>query len=361
MRRSMWAIIALAAVGSLMLLACAQPIAPAPGQVVKETVVVEKEVMVTPTPVPEQTIWFGSGSTLLDPYLVPTFTITRQRLADQSINLEFVTLSTDEAVEAALDRNRVDVALLSTVGLNRAVSKGLDMKFVVGIEMHNTFVLTTRADVTDLEELRGKRIGTQSRTSLSVAVAEVMLREQAGLEPGEDYEMVYLPGSDNRAAAMEAGNLDAAVLFRNVAAQLEKRTDGEFKIYGGLWDVLDPMLWEGLAVSEQFRANKELATTFVKAVLDTYEEFYAGDPAEMAPLKEGIPEAEPLDTTALAGDFELYQEVGLYPTDGGLDPKYYNAMTDFLVEIGQLEEDQVVPYEEAVDPSILEAAKTGGM
>ncbi|MFQ5856502.1 MAG: ABC transporter substrate-binding protein [Anaerolineae bacterium] len=349
MKRSLWTIFALGVAISMILVACAQPIPQ----------VEERVVVVTPTLRPETTIWFGSGSTLLDPYLVPIFTLGRDRLADRGIILEYVTLSTDEAVEAALDRDRVDVALLSTVGLNRAVSQGLKMKFVVGIEMQNTFVLTTRADVTDLEQLRGKKVGTQSRTSLSVAVAEVMLREQAGLEPGEDYEMVYLPGSDNRAAAMEAGSLDAAVLFRNVAAQLEERSNGEFKIYGGLWDVLDPMLWEGLAMSERFRANKELATTFVKAMLETYEEFYAGDPAEMAPMKEGIPEAEPLDEGALVGDYELFKRVGLYPQDGGLDPAYYNAMTDFLVAVGQLEPDQVVPYEDAVDPSILEAALAG--
>jgi len=285
---------------------------------VVETVVVEKEVekevevivtqevevVVTPTQgAPETTIWFGGGSTLLDPYLVPIFTIGRQRLADKGFNLEFVALSTDEAVEAALDRGRIDVGMLSAVGLNRAVSQGLSMEFILGLETQNTFVLTTHADVTDLSQLEGKTIASQSRTSLSVAVGEVMMTEQAGLVSGEDYEMTFLPGSNNRAAAMEAGSIDAAVLFRAVAAELEQRTGGEYKIDGGLWDVLDPMLWEGLAVSNDFVANNpEVAATFVETMLETYEEFYAGDPAEMAAMKEGIPEAEPLDTDALAGD-----------------------------------------------------------
>jgi ABC-type nitrate/sulfonate/bicarbonate transport system substrate-binding protein len=313
------------------------------------------EVVVTPTPpAAETTVWFGGGSTLLDPYLVPIFTIGRQRLADKGINLEYVTLSTDEAVEAALDRGRVDVGLLASVGLHRAVSQGLSMKFAVGVEMHNPFVLTTRGDVTDLAELRDKKVATQARTSLSVAVAEVMLSEEAGLVSGEDYEMVFLPGLDNRAAALEAGSIAAAVLFGPVAADLEARTNGEFKVYGGLWDVLDPMLWEGIAFSEDFRTNNpEVAATFVETMLETYAEFYEGDSTKMAALKEGIPEAVPLEETALIGEYELYKTIGLYPLDGGLDPEYYDRMAEFLVEVGQLEPDQVVPYEEAVDTSFL--------
>jgi len=184
-----------------------------------------------------------------------------------------------------------------------------------------------------------------------------MLAEEAGLYPGDGYEMVFVPGSNNRAAAMEAGTMDASVLFRNVAAQLADRTNGEFKIYGGLWDVQDPMLWEGLAASQDFLANNpEVAATFVQTMLEVYEEFYGGDAAEMATMKEGIPEAEPLDTDELVGDYELFQSIKLYPSDGGLDPEYFDRMTDFLVEIGQLEQDQVVPYDEVVDTSALDAA-----
>jgi|GEM_PF-3281906 len=383
MKKSLWIILVVAAT-SLAVIACGQA---TPEVQIKEVVVtqevevekvvekqvevvvtqevqvekiVEKEVevVVTPTPGPaETTVWFGAGSTLLDPYLVPVFTIGRQRLAEKGIDLQYVTLSTDEAVEAALDRGRVDVGLLSTVGLHRAASQGLTMKYILGFEMYNTFVLTTRSDVTDLSQLEGKVVGIQAATSLSIAVAQVMLAEEAGLYPGDGYEMVFVPGSNNRAAAMEAGTMDASVLFRNVAAQLADRTNGEFKIYGGLWDVQDPMLWEGLAASQDFLANNpEVAATFVQTMLEVYEEFYGGDAAEMATMKEGIPEAEPLDTDELVGDYELFQSIKLYPSDGGLDPEYFDRMTDFLVEIGQLEQDQVVPYDEVVDTSALDAA-----
>lgn len=303
----------------------------------------------------EQTIFFGTGSTEAEAYLVPLLTIGREILAEEGITLEYVSLSSDEAVQAALDRDRVDVALQSSLGLHRALSAGLGGKFITGLQQHNPFVLVVPADVTDLSGLAGMGVGIEDPTSLSVTVAEVLIREQAGLEPGEDYELVALSGSSNRAAALQSGSLDASVLFRAVGEAVAEET-GEFRIHGGLWDVLDPMLWEGLAGSEEFRGNTELVTTFAAAMIETSRRFYEGDPAEMAALKDQYPETETLDLDGLIGDFELWQEIRLFPEDGGVSEEAFTAITEFLTEAGQLTGDTTVTYEDAVDPSFVEAA-----
>ncbi len=304
----------------------------------------------------EQTIFFGTGSTEAEAYLVPLLTIGREILAEDGITLEYIALSSDEAVQAALDRGRVDVALQSSLGLQRALSAGLGGRFISGLQQHNPFVLVVPGDISDLSELAGMRVGIEDPTSLSVTVAEVLIREQGGLEPGEDYELVSLSGSSNRAAALQSGSLDASVLFRAVGEAVENESGGEFVIHGGLWDVLDPMLWEGLAASESFRENEELATIFVEAVMETNRRFYAGDPAEMAALKDDYPETETLDIDGLIGDFELWQEIRLFPQDGGVTEEAYNGITQFLRDAGQLTDDTTVPYEDAVDPSFVEAA-----
>lgn len=306
----------------------------------------------------EHTIWIGAGSTTLDPYYVPIFTLGRQILADQGINIEFVSLTTDEAVEAALDRGRVDAGILATVGLHRALSQGLTFKVVLGVEMYNPFVLVTSSDLESLDELRGGQVAAQSRTSLSVTVASVLM-EQAGMTAGEDYEMVFLAGSGNRAAALDNGTLDAAVIFGPVATNLIESTEGRFKVYGGVWDVLDPMLWEGVAFSKDFRENNpEVAAAFVDSMMQAYEAFYEGDPAEMAALPEtmDIPEEVDTDAAALQKEYELYQEIGLYPLDGGISEESYQLMADFLIRVGQITEDQVVAYEDAIDPEFVDMA-----
>src|SRR5690606_12395249 len=121
----------------------------------------------------DQTIFFGTGTTEAEAYLVPFLTVGREILAEQGITLEYVALSSDEAVQAALDRGRVDVALQSSLGLHRALSAGLSGKFITGLQQHNPFVLVVPADVTDLADLAGMRVGIEDPTSLSVTVAEV--------------------------------------------------------------------------------------------------------------------------------------------------------------------------------------------
>jgi len=304
----------------------------------------------------DRTIFFGTGTTEAEAYLVPLLTTGREILAEQGITLEYVALSSDEAVQAALDRGRVDVALQSSLGLHRALSAGLSGKFITGLQQHNPFVLVVPGDVTELSQLEGMRVGIEDPTSLSVTVAEVLIREQGGLEPGEDYELVAISGSSNRAAALQSGSLDASVLFRAVGEQVEQQTGGAFRIHGGLWDVLDPYLWEGLAASDEFRENTELAEIFAAAIMETSRRFYDGDPAEMAALKDEHPETETLDVDGLTGDFELWQEIRLFPEDGGVTEEAFTGITEFLTDAGQLTAETTVSYEDAVDPSFVEAA-----
>ena len=89
---------------------------------------------------------------------------------------------------------------------------------------------------------------------------------------------------------------DATFLFRQVAVQLEQESGGEFVIWGGA-KTLDPMMWEGFVMSDTFRQDTALANAFVKACLQAYEDFYAGDPTELAEayLAEERPEIAGLD------------------------------------------------------------------
>ena len=85
-----------------------------------------------------------------------------------------------------------------------------------------------------------------------------------------------------RAAALTAGTLDASILFRQVAATLVSDSGGAFQIWGGGATAMTPMMWEGFVMSDAFRANTKLSTAFVKAAIDAYTKFHAGDAATMA-------------------------------------------------------------------------------
>jgi len=306
---------------------------------------------------PEETIYFGTGTTQAEVYLLPVLTYGREALAAEGIMLEYAALSGDEVVAAALDRGRIDVALISLLGAQRAIGAGLDIRWTLTNETQNTFVLVVPGDVTDLSQLRGTKIGVQDATSLSSVLLPALL-QQAGVSQDE-YETVYLAGSGNRAAALTAGTMDATILFRAVAATLEEETGGDFKVWGTGAPTLEKMMWEGFAMSGAFRQNTDLANRFAAAALTAYERFYEGDPQAMAEemLAEERPETAGLDPAEVAGDFALYQEIQLFPVDGGLDEAYFAAMNELLVEVGQIEQDAALEYGDVVDRTFVEATQ----
>ena len=323
-RRALW----LSAATALLFVSCTGTASPSPSQA------------------GEKTIYFGTGTTQAEVYLLPVLTIGREILADQGISLEYAALSNDEVVSAAVDRGRVDVALLSLLGLHRAAKAGLNLKWTLTNETQNTFVLSVSKDVTDLSQLRGKKIGLQDPTSLSSIVLPGLMRA-GGLEPG-DYEIVYLAGSGARAAAMTAGSLDASILFRAVAVGLEEESNGQFVTWGSGAATLEPAMWEGFVMSQAFRDNKELANAFIAAALQSYVQFYAGDPQALADaaLAEERPETDGLDAAETAADFAAYQAMKLFPTDGGNDKALFDRMNQLLIDGGQLTQDQLVAYED---------------
>jgi ABC-type nitrate/sulfonate/bicarbonate transport system substrate-binding protein len=304
----------------------------------------------------EKIIYFGSGSVPGSPedYLVPLFTTARKTLEDKGYQFSYSPLSNDEVVEAAIDRGRIDVALLSMVGAQRAIKAGLHMKWVLTNETQNTFVLVVHKDVDDLTQLKGKKIGSQDATSLSTAAIPGILGP-AGLSLS-DYTISYLAGSSNRAAALSSGSLDASMLLYTIAVQLIDKSNGEFKIWGGGAASGPAMDWEGFVMSDAFRQTQG-AKDFVAAMLDAYQKYYGADPAAMAKEAVGIEQLAGLEEESAAADLKLYQDIKLFPLDGGVSKDLFSPMIDTLKSVNQLKEADVVPYESVVDTSLVDAAK----
>ena len=314
----------------------------------------------TPAPtVKSKTIFFGSGAVPGSPedYLVPIFTTARDNLKAAGYSFAYSSLSNDEVVEAALDQGRIDVALVSMVGLQRAAKAGLRMKWIVTNETQNTFVLVVKKDVSDLKQLKGKKIGSQDATSLSTAAIPGILGS-VGLAPA-DYSVVYLAGSGNRAAALQSGSMDASMMLYTIATGLVTKSNGAFKIWGGGAAAAPAMMWEGLVASDVFRANKDAANAFVKAVLDAYVKFYAGDATKIGKdvIKAELPELQGLEEAPLIEDLKLYQTMKLFPVDGGLGQPLFDGMINTLDDVGQLKQADTVSCADSIDDSFVKAAK----
>jgi ABC-type nitrate/sulfonate/bicarbonate transport system substrate-binding protein len=110
----------------------------------------------------------------------------------------------------ALVRGEVQLATVPYSTAIRAVDEGAHLRVVLGANMASDFVLAARPGIDSVEALRGRRVA-YDQTGLD---GETLVREalaQAGV-PTSDVKLSALGESSARAAALEAGKVDAAVL-----------------------------------------------------------------------------------------------------------------------------------------------------
>jgi ABC-type nitrate/sulfonate/bicarbonate transport system substrate-binding protein len=110
----------------------------------------------------------------------------------------------------ALVRGEVQLATVPYSTAIRAVDEGARLRVVLGANMASDFVLAARPGIDSVEALRGRRVA-YDETGLD---GETLVREalaQAGV-PSSDVKLSAIGESTARAAALEAGKVDAAVL-----------------------------------------------------------------------------------------------------------------------------------------------------
>jgi NitT/TauT family transport system substrate-binding protein len=149
------------------------------------------------------------------------FGLQQELFAAELIDLEFMTMRTDLAI-AALGTGEIDYIAHGGAAL-RAAAQGFPLKLVFALDHKTPFWLVARPEITNVAQLRNKRIGVSFPGDTPQLVLKRFLRRQ-GIDP--DREVSYVAGQFSPTAlqSLLAGALDAAVLAPpfNVLAE-EKR------------------------------------------------------------------------------------------------------------------------------------------
>lgn len=130
--------------------------------------------------------------------------------ADQNLAVEPVLTGSTAATIQQLVDERIELAGCSPDELFSAVQRGADLVVIGGIVNRPVSWIVGQPGLTQIEELRGKRIGV-NQTRGSVAIVLRAALEQSGLKPS-DYEQVAIGTSRDTAAALKQRRIDAAML-----------------------------------------------------------------------------------------------------------------------------------------------------
>lgn len=279
--------------------------------------------------------------------------------AKHGINASFVTVSSgSDAMEAMLSGS-ADMANVAIFEGLTAVSKGQQVKYIVGAATGSFGELVVSKNVkmpnesagypTVIRDLKGKKIGVSSKGSATYYTLEYTLK-QAGLNPATDVTIVPAGKLSGQVAGIKSGQLDAFMSQEPVTTQVTSSGDGRVVYYlykGNRPALFDNLITNGIAASDEYIKSNPKAVKGVHDAVAQADNYIAGlDQAGVTALADVVsPDFPGIDKTVLAKAISHYQK--LYsPTmsKAGVD-----AGNTVLTDAGVLK--SPVAYTDVIAPS----------
>ncbi|SDJ16710.1 ABC transporter substrate-binding protein [Salimicrobium halophilum] len=269
---------------------------------------------------------------------------------DYNIDAEFTTFANSDDMLPALASGEVDIAGgVSTASFFNAIAQGIDVKIIADkghyIEGDSYFSFVLRKEledeVTDYEDLKGKRIAVSARNTVDDYIYQKML-DHAGLTE-EDVEFVLMSDFGNMLAAMGNGSIDAALQIEPLITQ--GINEGLHVRFHDATDFAPDAQIAMVLGSPDFVKNSDVSVRFMAAYLkglrDYHEAFVNGN---------GMDEIISIMTkhTALK-DEEVWKDVGVT----GLDPNGEMFIEDIKKQYDMYKENGAIQGDIDFDNAIV--------
>lgn len=245
-----------------------------------------------------------------------------------------VRLSENQTVVTAVSRGNIDVgnAQFSDVAQALAQKNLQNVRILYMGEQTIPFIFVARAGINSLSDLAGKAVAYHSPGSLTEILARLLVRQaDPGLESKIRWRIV--PESANRAAALRAGRIDAAVLDYPDVVRLQKQRVKLSKL--GVWtDLTGPSreavntVW--IVRNDVYEKNKATMEQLAQKIQDSYDRFYASENGWIKLANQVL--SVSYDRPTLASTYEFYKGITLYPKRGtnAFSVARLNAMNTFF-------------------------------
>lgn len=298
-------------------------------------------------PQPRPTIRFGVTQEA-DISLVPVL-MALEAMEAKGYPVEITYYAETSLNVEALASGQSDFAVGSPAGYWAAIQQGAEIATLMEY-VRNPWVLSVADGIETCDDLQGKRLAVTGEGSSHTTMLRTYLAENC---PETEYELLYIQGGDNRAAAMLQGELDGAALEHADVDALNRESDA-FHTMATFADELPDLLTSGLYVNKAFANEWEaVPEDFITELLDVHRKITA-DPdlfvTEAARLLEmSADDIRPLAETLIAGDN--------WPVDGGLNEAKLQYSLDYYTDAGELEAGMTIG--DVADLSHLQAALNG--
>ena len=231
------------------------------------------------------------------------------RLAELGYDIEVAELGGNSNQLQAAATGAVQITAIAQV--MDAIDQGLDSRFFLEANS-NEFLLVSKADLPSCETLDGRTVGIQSTGSF---VGQLAIQWFAQTCPDAKPNMTVIEGSDNRLAALLAGQLDSSVVDLQDWTLLQRERPDAFTVTAD-YTQTTPIMRAAFAAPRSFiSANPKLIEDWIRVHLDVYRESYETPELLVAKGRELLGE---IDQEALPSIVEAFLAAKVWPTDGGL-------------------------------------------
>jgi len=231
---------------------------------------------------------------------------------------------------------------------------GAPIKFIVDRNANEWTVVTT-AEIDDCEELVNSRVAIHSSGSVSGAMIRDWIEQNC---PGSEFEPLIIAGSQNRAAALEAGEIDATPAELRDWIVLRETGGDAYKLLVNFSEELPQLHPTSMyGNTEWMEQNPDVVEDLIREILLQNRRINSEEGYLLSLYQEYLPEEAASDTAKTVTD--TYVELELFDNNGGLTPEAIEYTAAFFGPNGTGDLQEEMPADEIADFSYLENVLDG--
>lgn len=201
-------------------------------------------------------------------------------------------------------------------------------------EFSTTWLALADSGIESVEDLKGKRVATSAIGGSTDYLQDIYIEEQAGLKPGQDYEKIEIPFSQQQEALL-AGRIDVGIYPQPFwgAVTAEAETTALFRVT----DVINPFVQLLNGCRRDFiEENPDVMRKFVEDWGTVTN--WVRDPANRDAVIDVTSEVMQIPREVLE-TYLLTDQDYLRPENGAIDLEALQEEWDFFREAGGISED----------------------
>jgi NitT/TauT family transport system substrate-binding protein len=258
-----------------------------------------------------------------------------EAIKPKGYDVEFKAMATPElAAQALVNRDAQFAAISSGTGM-MAVQAGAKIKMVCEHKA-NEWALVTVSSITDPKQLAGKRLAVHSLGAISTG----MVRNTLKLA-GVDLNLMTIAGSDVRAQAMLAGQIDATPLEVYDVLNVQAKAPGKFRILVNYSKEMPNLNGTCFWVSDEFLAkNPNWVQDLIQANLEVRRKGKADPKWLVTEGKRLFPQIEP---ALVEAGVSAYLQADIWNVNGHITPETAAYSLKFYSDVGTIKATDLNP------------------